>query len=340
MLKFLSVTCGLFLSLASLACSADAVGFRDAELDGTRPLHVAIWYPAAGGGDATVVGENPAFFGVPAIRDAAPGAGEHPLVVLSHGYRGSWRNLNWLAGSLAEKGYIVAAPDHPGTTTFDTAPEQAARLWERPHDLSRVIDALIADPGLGGRVDEGRIAAIGHSLGGWTVTALAGARFDAASFEADCRAHPNPRVCGLSAELGLQNPELETDMGDPRLGAFVSLDLGMARGFTPKSLAAVDIPALVIGAGTDIGDLPAELESGYLAQYLPAASTTYVEIPDAMHFSFMQLCKPGAAALIEEETPGEGIVCKDGGARGREDIHREVLVLVESFLDTAIPAAP
>ena len=340
MLKFLSVTCGLFLSLASLAWSAEAVGFRDMELDGARRLHVAIWYPAEGGGDATLVGENPAFVGVAAIRDAAPSAGEHPLVVLSHGYRGSWRNLNWLAGVLAENGYIVAAPDHPGTTTFDTAPDQAARLWERPHDLSRVIDALIADPDLAGRVDEWRIAAIGHSLGGWTVAALAGARFDADRFEADCLAHPNPRVCGLSAELGLQRPELEANMGDPRLGAFVSLDLGMARGFTPESLAAVDIPALVIGAGTDIGDLPAALESGYLAEYLPAGSTTYVEIPDAMHFSFMQLCKPGAAELIEEEAPGEGIVCKDGGMRGREDIHREVLVLIESFLDTAIPASP
>ncbi|EEH13931.1 MULTISPECIES: hypothetical protein [Brucella] len=49
----------------------------------------------------------------------------------------------------------------------------------------------------------------------------------------------------------------------------------------------------------------------YLAEHLPKSSSTYVEIPDAMHFSFMQLCKPGAAALIEEDIPGDGIVCKD-----------------------------
>lgn len=340
MLRFSFLACGLWLSFATLACSNDAVGLRDAELTGARPLHFVIWYPAEAGGDTVVVGENPAFYGSPVIRDATPSPGAHPLVVLSHGYGGSWRNLSWLADELAGEGYIVAAPDHPGTTTFDADPEQAARLWERPHDLSRVIDALIADPGLGGRVDAERIAAIGHSLGGWTVAALAGARFDGRRFEADCQLYPNPRVCGLSTELGLQNPELETDMSDPRIGAFVSFDLGLARGFTPESLAAVDVPALVIGAGTDIGDLPAKLESGYLAQNLPAASTTYVEIPDAIHFSFMQLCKPGAAALIEEDAPGEGIICKDGGERSREEIHREVFALVASFLGKAIPANP
>lgn len=340
MLRFSFFICGFWLSCAALAFANDAVGLRDAELSGPRPLHFVIWYPAEAGGDTVVVGENPAFYGSPVIRDATPGPGARPLVVLSHGYGGSWRNLGWLADALTGEGYIVAAPDHPGTTTFDADPEQAARLWERPHDLSRVIDALIADPGLGGRVDQQRIAAIGHSLGGWTVAALAGARFDAEKFETDCQRHPNPRICGLSTELGLQNPELEKDMTDPRIGAFVSFDLGMARGFTTGSLAAVEVPALVIGAGIDIGDLPAELESGYLAESLPAASTTYVEIPDAIHFSFTQLCKPGAAALIDEEVPGEGIICKDGGGRSREDIHREVLTLVDSFLGKTIPANP
>ena len=43
-------------------------------------------------------------------------------------------------------------------------------------------------------------------------------------------------------------------MRDPRIRAFVSLDLGMAQGFTRESLAEVSIPALLIGAGVDIGE--------------------------------------------------------------------------------------
>jgi predicted dienelactone hydrolase len=126
-------------------------------------------------------------------------------------------------------------------------------------------------------------------------------------------------------------------MTDPRVGAFVSLDLGGARGFSPESLAAIHKPFLVLAAGVDIGDMPAALESGYLAQKLPKASSTYVEISDAMHFTFMQLCKPGASDLIEKEAPGDGVVCRDGGTRKRDEIHREISYLVTGFLAEALP---
>lgn len=325
------------------AQAAGPVGFRQADLadaGGNRPLHVSVWYPTDDTSPVAEVGANPVFVGLPTVRDARPAGEAHPLVVLSHGYGGSWRNLNWLAGELVRQGYAVAAPDHPGTTTFDKSPDEAERLWQRPRDLGRVINALNADPSLAGRVDPRRIAAIGHSLGGWTVTALGGARFSADRFAGDCKSQPNPRTCGLAAELGLQpgqQSRLEGDLRDPRVGAIVSLDLGLARGFTPDSLAAFPVPALVIGAGVDIGDLPARLESGYLAAHLPKATSRYVEIPDAAHFSFMQICKPGAVALLEEETPGDGIVCQDGGKRDRQALHREVADRITAFLAKALP---
>ncbi|TIO08005.1 MAG: alpha/beta fold hydrolase [Mesorhizobium sp.] len=333
----------LTLLSISVAQAADAIGFRETELPdavGERPLHVSLWYPTSDDGPVAAAGENRVFYGVQAIRNAHPSRDLHPLVVLSHGYGGSWRNLSWLAGELVHQGYVVAAPDHPGTTTFDRRPSEAARLWERPHDLSRVIDELIGDTSLAGPIEPGRIAAIGHSLGGWTVAALAGARFSTDLFARDCKTHSSPRACALSAELGIVPgavAELDGDLTDVRIGAVVSLDLGLARGFTPESLAALHVPALVIGAGVDIGDMPAKLESGYLAAKLPSATSSYIEIPDAMHFSFMQLCKPGAVALIEEDTPGDGIVCKDGGARGREAVHREVADRIIAFLERAIP---
>ncbi|WP_216279321.1 hypothetical protein [Rhodobacter sp. 24-YEA-8] len=55
-------------------------------------------------------------------------------------------------------------------------------------------------------------------------------------------------------------------------------------------------------------------------------------VPDAMHFSFMQVCKPGAEAMIEEETPGYGIVCRDGGARSRDEIHADLARGILNFL--------
>jgi predicted dienelactone hydrolase len=332
----------LSILITTTANAAGAIGFREIELPdpvGDRSLHIAMWYPTRDDAPTTPNGENRVFYGVPSTGNAEPIAEPHPLVLLSHGYGGSWRNLGWLAGELVRQGYVVAAPDHPGTTTFNRSAGEAAKLWERPHDLSRVIDALTADDALAGRIQQDRIAAIGHSLGGWTVAALAGARFDIDRFIADCKAHASPRACGLSAELGIvpsNKGKLDTDLADPRIGAIVSLDLGLARGFTPESLKAIRVPTLVIGAGVDIGGMPAKLESGYLAANLPAATSSYVEISDAIHFSFMQLCKAGAIALIEEDTPGDGIVCKDGGTRGRDVIHRQVADLISVFLAKAI----
>ncbi|WLQ16618.1 alpha/beta fold hydrolase [Hahella aquimaris] len=340
----------LLALLASANLFAEPIGFREtqvADASAHRPLHVSIWYPMqeeqtsnATRASTISIGENQAFFGVQARPNAEPAQDAHPLVVLSHGYGGNWRNLNWLAAELAAQGYVVAAPDHPGTTTFDRRPVEAAKLWERPHDLSRVIDFILDNPKLAGEINADNIAAIGHSLGGWTVMALAGARFDQTHFAAECLAHPNPRVCGLSDELGLSTEgaakaSLEASLADHRVRAVVSLDLGLARGFTPASLAAVRIPVLIFGAGVDIGDLPARMESGYLSVHLPSARSQYLEIPDAAHFSFMQRCKPSAIALLEEEVPGDGVICKDGEDRSREEIHQQVAGLVIAFLKQA-----
>lgn len=316
-----------------LTDTGGAIGFRETTVIGApmRQIHLATWFPTQSQDARQMIGDNPAFQGTPMVRYAAPDQDLRPLVVLSHGYGGSWRNLNWLAARLAHQGYIVVAPDHPGTTTFDRNPRQASMGWLRPRDLSLAIDAVLADPALAGRADPGRIAAIGHSLGGWSVTALAGARFDPDLFADDCARAPNPTTCGLTAELGLDQPEIAQDLADPRLRAFVSLDLGLARGFTPESLGGIGIPGLILAAGTDSVNLSAATESGYLAEHLPETAS-YTVIPDASHFSFMQQCKPGAEARIEADTPGESFVCQDGGQRSRAQLHDEIAQRISAFL--------
>lgn len=178
--------------------------------------------------------------------------------------------MSWSGRAISLPRRIIRAQRH-----LIAIRKQAAQLWERPYDLSRVIDAVTTDSALAGKVEPGRIAAIGHSLGGWSVVALAGAQFDPARFDRDCTEQPNPRTCGLASELITPRGEvaaekLKTMKADPRVGAIVSLDLGLARGFTPESLNSITIPALIFGAGVDIGDLPAKLESGYVATNMSA----------------------------------------------------------------------
>ncbi|MBB3309285.1 putative dienelactone hydrolase [Rhizobium sp. BK196] len=341
----------LLLLLVSAAHAG--TGFRETTLSGKsvdHPMHVSIWYPTASDATPVLLGETPAFIGQPVIKDAEPTAGPHPLVVLSHGYGGSWRNLAWLAADLVDAGYVVAAPDHPGTTTFDMRKPDAVELWKRPGDLSRVIDALLDNPGLSGGVASDRIAAIGHSLGGWTVFELAGGRFDAAKVAKNCLAEFSPIYCKIFEALGIgrdaaSNAAMAANLGDARIRAVVTLDLGPGRGLTPASLAAIHVPVMVLGAAADVdadmatkADIAAtNMDSGYVARYLPSATTTYSLVPGSLHFSFMQPCKPGAAQLIEKEAPGESIVCRDGMGADREVIHRQVASMVTDFLGKALP---
>lgn len=331
----------LFTSLLFLCSSAIAsgAGFTQVTLtdNPNRPLNTAIWYPARGASDTTLIGDNPAFIGTQVIKDADIQSGTFPVILLSHGYRGNWRNQNWLATKLASKGYIVAAANHPGTTSFNHSPKQAAKWWERPRDVSRILDYLLSAPQWKQSANADNVTAIGHSLGGWTVMQLAGARIDRQTFEANCLIYPNPRTCGLAEELGLDKFQAaepnNKDLSDPRIQRVVSLDLGLARSFSIVSLNAIKVPTLILAAGVDIGDLPQALESGYIAEHVPLNSRRYKVYEKATHFSFIQGCKPGAIAMLNEEVPGDGIICKDGIGTSRDQLHQLFFNDIVRFLN-------
>ncbi len=330
----------LLLLVSSGVQALPSVGFAEIRQDehSERPLDIALWYPTPAQAPLVAVADNPVLQGVPVIRNAAPAHGRHALIVMSHGYGGNWRNLSWLAYALARQGYIVASPNHPGTTTFNKDKQQARQSWQRPHDLSRVIDAL-ASNNIAGNIDANRIAVIGHSLGGWTVIAASGGRFSPEQFKRDCESHPALKNCQLSEALGLDQDQIEEDMRDPRIKAVVSLDAGLVRGFTPTSLERITIPSLILAAGVDIANVPADLESGYLTHFLPAAHSHSVTLADATHFSFMQVCKPGAEGMLKEENPGDEIICHDGGTRARTAIHDEIAKIVTHFFKRIFPDA-
>lgn len=329
----------LIIMAAPVFAENPVIGFQNITVPDTqRPLQMVVWYPTAAATAPELIRDDAVFFGALAVPDAPAQSGEHPLVVLSHGYGGNWGNQVWLASALAHQGYIVAAVNHPGTTSKDRSPQAAAQLWQRPKDLSRAIDAVTAQPKQFGAVAKNRIAVVGHSIGGWTAMEIAGARFDPDLFARDCNAHPKLGGCiGYQqikpAETPAAKAQLAATLRDPRVGAVVTLDLGLSRGFTDASLAALPVPALVIAGGVPTEDMDPNLESADMAKRLPKASTHYVEIADATHFSFMSTCKPGGFALIEEDSPGDGMICRDGeGARPRVEIQQQVVGLITTFL--------
>lgn len=95
---------------------------------------------------------------------------------------------------------LVAAHAH----AFEAGWKSPERYFdERPRQASRVIDAILADPAWKDRIASDsrgpRVGALGHSAGGYTVLALAGARPDLSRTRKHCQAEASedPIFCGV-----------------------------------------------------------------------------------------------------------------------------------------------
>lgn len=128
-----------------------------------RALTVEVWYPADPAAEE------------PEARDAEldRSSGPYPLIVFAHGFSGTRRQSVAYTQHLASHGYVVAAPDFPGSHAGAPGGPRLSAALDQPGDVSFLIDELIAFDGteghlLEGAIDEAAIGMSGHSLGGLT----------------------------------------------------------------------------------------------------------------------------------------------------------------------------
>jgi predicted dienelactone hydrolase len=302
---------------------------------GDRHINGIIWYPTDKTDGAVRAQGNAVWKPIMVHPYANVTTGQHPLVLLSHGMYGNHRNQAWLASTLTQQGYIVAAIDHPGTSTFQRDPDHARELWERPNDISRTIDHILADPAYAKHVDADNIFMAGHSLGGFTAVALAGGRFDPVKFDDFCASTDADIACGVInnwqvAKSDADRITITQDMSDNRIKGFAVFDLGGTQSFSTDSLGAIEKPMLVIGAPHDVHGLNLDVESRALQAALPSATTQYLEPAGLSHFDFMGECTDKGLAILKEEEPDDAFVCTRGtNERARE--HREIAATVVDF---------
>lgn len=130
------------------------------------------------------------------MRITAPLTGDKlPIILLSHGhgpslYTPSKDGYGPLANFLAERGFAVIQPTHANSRVagFPADAPGAPLFWrERVEEMTLILDGLDTIeamlPAIAGRLDHERIAAVGHSLGGQTVSLLLGARVMAGESE-------------------------------------------------------------------------------------------------------------------------------------------------------------
>jgi pimeloyl-ACP methyl ester carboxylesterase len=139
---------------------------------------------------AAVVSVSPLILSAPdrgtdlQVRVSAPVSGSKlPIILFSHGYGNSMDGYAPLAHFWAAHGFVVIQPTHLDSRRLGLTPDDPRRpsIWRfRVADMKRILDHLevieASVPQLRGRVDNSRIAAVGHSFGGQTTSLLLGAR--------------------------------------------------------------------------------------------------------------------------------------------------------------------
>ena len=301
----------------------------------SQNLEGFIWYPTQATGPVTLDFDSAVWVGSPVVRDAPPAKGVFPLIVVSHGMYGNAWNQAWFANALARQGYVVAAISHPGTSTWSRDPDQTRQLWERPRDISRVIDFVTASPEFADIIDPERIFMAGHSLGGFTAVALAGARYDADAFASFCDATPGDMVCDILngwniAKTDADRAQMEADLSDPRIKAFAVFDLGGVQSFSRNSFATITTPMLVFGAPVMNSGLTLDIESRALIEALTPGIARYIEPETLSHFDFLGQCKPGGYEILAKEEPGDERIC-DNAMELRAAKHQMIIEEVAAF---------
>lgn len=338
--------------LAYASHGSHAVGLRRLG-DDAAPVAISVWYPAVGedGGHLSLRSSyalNALAADVPltlatSLGTARLGAradvagGPYPLVVLSAGYAIAPESYAWLAEHLASHGMVVVAPHYAEML-------DPASLWRaaiaRPQDVAATRRYVEREVGAGGRferlVDPTRVAVVGHSLGGYTALAAAGASVDAQGFAADCA-----RARRGEASIVFLCDALESHLEDVAgaassqapVDAVVSL-AGDAAMFGPAGLASVTAPLLVMG-GTEDHDSPFAWTTALAYEHAGSARRVEVSLEGAGHFVFAGECAHARRALQILPTG----FCEEPAA-DRARAHAVIRHYVTAFLLSELTESP
>lgn len=191
---------------------------------------------------------------------------QSPLVLISHGFGANRKAFAYLARHLASHGLTVAALEHPSSninwlaSIVDSSKPSgllpAREFVDRPKDVSFVLDELgklNQQPGLfQGKISTQQVSVIGHSLGGYTALALAGAELNLQELRQYCKSNiPIGRAPAdwiQCAATDLVNPKLQ--LRDKRVVQVIALNPLVGNLFGKTGMSQIAIPVLML-AGTE-----------------------------------------------------------------------------------------
>ncbi|AOY80501.2 alpha/beta hydrolase [Moorena producens JHB] len=220
-----------------------------------------------------------------------------PLVVMSHGFASDRNHFTYLAEHLASHGIAVAVPEHVGSNVeYSQAVLQGlanginpVEFIERPLDIRYVLDELEdlskSDPNFANQLNLEQVGVIGHSFGGYTALAVAGAEINDLRLRQVCPDQdPTFNLSVLLQCLANRLPPFNYNLRDPRVKAVIAVNPITSTALGPGSLGKIQVPVMIMAGSHDIV-APTVPEQIHPFIWLNTPEKYLAMIVDGNHFS-------------------------------------------------------
>jgi predicted dienelactone hydrolase/ABC-type amino acid transport substrate-binding protein len=190
-----------------------------------------------------------------------------PVVVISHGLGSAPIDFGYLAEHLTSYGFAVALPQHIGSDSKrlesildgqidgDVSPVE---FIDRPLDVKYLLDELTrlsgTDPTLKGRLNLQQIGIMGHSFGGYTSLALAGAGvINHERLREQCvDTQPTFNLSLILQCRAKTLPAFNYNLSDPRIKAAIAINPLISAILGPEGLGDIRIPVMLVSGSHDV----------------------------------------------------------------------------------------
>ncbi len=237
--------------------------------------------------------------------------GKTPVVIISHGLGSRPEDFTDKAKHLASHGFFVVLPQHPGSDTqyskefqtgFHRDISNLNEFIDRPLDISYTLDVLEKrnSNSFESRLDLENVGIYGHSYGGYTALAVAGANptpnFE--QLERDCAREVQEFNTALLLECrALQLERKDHNFRDERIQAVIASNAVNASIFGEQGLSQIQIP-VALGAGSYDPATPFVFEQVRSFPWLDASERYLVLEQGKTHIDLSKL-DGGASRLLK-----------------------------------------
>ncbi|MGI0482511.1 alpha/beta hydrolase [Geminocystis sp. CENA526] len=227
-------------------------------------------------------------------------SGNMPVIVFSHGLASRPEDYSDGLNHLASQGFLVIAPQHIGSDmiyfkeVFEGLNKNIFDRNEfinRPKDISFVIDELERRNAteFQGKLNLKNVGVSGHSFGGYTALAVAGATIDFDYLQQSCARH----YSGLNLAMLLQCRALELprenyQFRDERVSAVFAGNPVNRYIFGQKGISQISIPVLM-GSGSDDPAAPPAFEQAVPFTWLSSENKYWALIEGQAHVNFTKI---------------------------------------------------